>query len=81
MMIMNHENDNIKELFPDWKDLKPGAWSKFGKIIDCMDGPNARIEIGLYREPENNTEYPRHYTLQVFQGDEVVICSDLGETL
>lgn len=67
----------IQELFPDWEEMKPGEWSKCGKIIDYFDGykDKDKIEIGLYREPlENDAEIAGTYTLQIFNGDDVVIC-------
>ena len=65
----------LREMFPDWKELKPGNWSKAGRIIECTSGK--KVEIGLYREPEENPEYAGRYTLQVFLGDDVVIAEDV----
>ena len=66
--------EQIKKQFPDWKEMKPGEWSKHPIILTYGCSPYERIEIGLYREPEDNEEYAGTYTLQGFNGDEVVFC-------
>ena len=35
------------------------------------------IEIGLYREPLNDSEYAGHLTLHIFDGDDVLGCYDV----
>ena len=67
----------IQELFPDWKDVKPGEWSAYNKIINYSGGhgDKGKIEIGLYREPTDEDEEIREtYTLQIFDRDDVVVC-------
>lgn len=80
-------SDTVKEMFPDWADIKPGSWSEFGKILDY--GLGHSIEIGLYREPigelgrvatDEEAEdciYDGRYTLQIFDGDDVIFCADV----
>ena len=68
-------SDSVKEMFPDWADMQPGSWSKNGKRLTYGEGHF--VEIGLYREPMDNTEYAGRYTLQIFDGDEVIFCQDV----
>ena len=69
------ESESVKEMFPDWEEIKPGEWSYNGKILTYGEGHF--VEIGLYREPMDNTEYAGRYTLQIFDGDEVIFCADV----
>lgn len=67
--------DYWKNLFPDWDELEPGDWSAHGTIIQYdSDGKGMELEIGLYREPLDSGEYAGTYTLQIFDGDDVVFC-------
>ena len=62
----------IMAVFPDWNELQPGTWSKYGIHSDINDHI---FEIGLYREPlDNYDEYSGTYTLQGFYYDDVIIC-------
>lgn len=70
-------SDTVKEMFPDWEEIEPGEWSTFGKIL--YYGLGKSIEIGLYREPIDNDEYAERYTLQIFDGDDVIFCADVNE--
>ena len=64
--------EQIKLQFPDWETLQPGEWSKHPIILHYGSSPYEYIEIGLYREPQENNEYYGTYTLQGFNGDEVL---------
>jgi len=76
MPYMN--SDSVKEMFPDWAEIEPGNWSTFGKFLKY--GAGHTLEIGLYREPMDNDEYVGRYTLQIFDGDDVIFCADVDET-
>lgn len=83
-------SDSVKEMFPDWATIEPGNWSAHGKVLTY--GAGQMLEIGLYREPIDTlgrvaTDYEAdigicdgRYTLQVFDGDEVIFCADVDET-
>ena len=62
-------SEQIKKQFPDWESIKPGEWSKHPIMLQYGCSPYEYIEIGLYREPEDES-----YTLQGFNGDEVCFC-------
>lgn len=64
---------NIKTAFPDWNNIAPGEWSEHGSLL--YYGPGHFVEIGLYREPLDGDEYAGSYTLQIFDGDEVIFCA------
>ena len=66
----------LTKLFPDWKDMKPGEWSNGGIKVPYKEIPGRQraIEILLYREPEENEEYAGTYTLQVYEGSDVIFC-------
>ena len=66
--------EQIKRQFPDWESIEPGHWSKHSIILTYGCSPYEYIEIGLYREPMDSREYAGTYTLQGFNGDEVVFC-------
>lgn len=67
-------SDSVKKMFPDWNRIKPGNWSNYGRILEY--GAGHYIEIGLYREPlDVDSEYAGSYTLQIFDGDDVIFCS------
>lgn len=68
---------NVKVQFPDAASLKPGEWSEFGQEFAYANGHY--IEVGLYREPIDDSEYAGHLTLHVFNGDEVLGCYDVEE--
>ena len=62
----------VKEEFPDWETMKYGSWSQYGRILDTE---KRKYEVGLYREPmDDDEEYAGTYTLQVFDGDDVILC-------
>lgn len=65
-------NLKLSQAFPDWKDMEKGTWSNNYCVIE-------NIEIGLYREPDGDTEYGGTYTLQVFDKDNVVVCRMITE--
>ena len=67
----------VAEMFPDYASISPGEWSSFGKTMKTVNGDS--IEIGLYREPDGNDEYSGTLTLQVFIGDDVVVCEQMSE--
>lgn len=73
----NMNSDSIKEMFPDWKYIRPGNWSAHGRKLDY--GLGHFIEIGLYREPLDSGEYAGRYTLHIFDGDEVIFCADVDD--
>lgn len=66
------KSQQIMEQFPDWEQMKKGTWSKHPIILTYGRSTNEYIEIGLYREPESNIDYDGTYTLQGFNGDEVL---------
>ena len=66
--------EQIKRQFPDWESIEPGNWSKHPIILTYGCSLYEYIEIGLYREPMDNEEYAGAYTLQGFNGDNVVFC-------
>lgn len=68
---------NIMVEFPDAAMLKSGEWSEYGKLYELPGG--GKIEISLYREPEETGEYDGRLTLHVFYNDEVLGCFDAGE--
>ena len=70
-------SDSVKEMFPDWAEMEPGMWSIYSKCLTYGLGHN--LEIGLYREPMDGDEYTGRYTLQIFDGDEVIFCADVDE--
>ena len=67
--------DSIRNFFPDWEQVKPGNWSEHGKVLQYGVGDRDFIEIGLYREPMDGGEYEGSYTLQIFDGDNVIFCA------
>ena len=71
-------SDSVKEMFPDWAEIEPGFWSEFSRRLTY--GAGHFLEIGLYREPMDSGEYAGRYTLQIFDGDEVIFCADVDET-
>lgn len=62
----------IMKQFPDWEQMKKGTWSKHPIILTYGCSPYEYIEIGLYKEPDSNADYDGTYTLQGFNGDEVL---------
>ena len=70
-------SNTIKDMFLDWKEMEPGTWSKCGKILKYGSEDNDYIEIGLYREPIENEIYSERYTLQIFNGDDIIFCADI----
>ena len=82
-------SDSVKEMFPDWAEIEPGNWSKYGRIL--YYGAGHFVEIGLYREPidelgrvatdeeAENCIYDGRYTLQIFDGDDVIFCADVND--
>ena len=71
-------SDSVKEMFPDWAEIEPGFWSEFSRRLTY--GAGHFLEIGLYREPMDSGEHAGRYTLQIFDGDEVIFCADVDET-
>ena len=67
-------SNNLKDLFPDWEELEPGTWSEHGMFIQYGKDKRDFIEIRLYREPKDDSEYSATYTLQGFDGDDVIFC-------
>lgn len=74
------DNDNIdpeaKRMFPDYAAISKGEWSKAGYIIQTSD--DTKVEIGLYREDDSDPDIAGTLTLQVFLGDDVVVCKQLS---
>lgn len=89
MLTPTMNSDSVKEMFPDWAEIKPGEWSKYGRILTY--GLGHTLEIGLYREPigelgrvatDKEAEdciYDGRYTLHVFAGDDVIFCADVND--
>lgn len=67
----------LKDLFPDYKEIAPGNWSENCVRTFAVD-EGKYIEIGLYREPLDE-EYAGTLTLQIFLGDDVVLCEQVEE--
>lgn len=61
---------SIREFFPDWASVPPGEWSDYGKLLYYAEGHF--IEIGLFHEPIDGDMYSGTYSLQLFDGDEVL---------
>ena len=66
-----------KALFPDWKEINPGEWSVYNRVIHIDD--RTELEICLYREPIQNEEYANTLTLQVFINDCVIYLHQIKE--
>ena len=73
---MNWTLESVISQFPDWYRMKGGDWSEHPIIIRYGKSGNNYIEIGLYREPEDDLDedIKGTYTLQGFDGDEVIFC-------
>lgn len=65
---------NIKDYFPDWKSIDKDEWGD-NTIIEYGNNGNKFIEIGLYREEDGR------YTLQIFNGEDVILCEDVSEEI
>ena len=77
--VERYENDtgrtkDWRNIFPDYKEIKPGDWSKYGEVIsyEPVGSSKRRLEIGLYREPDDKS-----YTIQIFFNDDVILCENL----
>ena len=68
-------SDSVKKMFPDWEKLQPTDWSEHGIFLQYGNDDRDFIEVGLYREPMDGGEYEGTYTLQIFDGDDVIFCS------
>lgn len=66
--------EDIIRQFPDWYRINKGEWSEHSILIHYGNDTNDYIDIGLYREPDSEGEIKGTYTLQGFDGDDVVIC-------
>lgn len=70
--------EEITEHFSDWKQMKPGTWSTHSMFFRYGENKTDFIEVGLYREPlypeETDKEIAGTYTLQGFDGDDVIFC-------
>ena len=71
-------SNSIKEMFPDWSQIEPGCWSHYNKVLQYSRSFN--VEIGLYREPMDGSEIAGTYTLQIFDGDDVICCRTVDDT-
>lgn len=72
-----NSKDKVQPLFTSAKDTPPGNWCREHILIQCAD---TKIEIGAYRESENNSEYAGTLTLQIFAGDDVIFCEKIDES-
>lgn len=68
--------ESFAEHFPQAGNTLPGQWCENGFVVECE---NSKVEIGVYREPNNGGEYAGTLTLQIFQGDEVIFCERIVE--
>ena len=72
------KSESIKKMFPDWETIEPGNWSENGITLKYGDQTLGKrkkeLYIGLYREPDCNTEYLGTYTLEIIDGDDVIFC-------
>lgn len=65
---------DLKEIFSDYAEMECGTWSEHDVWIKYGHERNEALDISLYREPMENEEYAGTYTLQVFDGDNVIFC-------
>ena len=77
LAVPKMNSNSVKEMFPDWENIESGEWSKYGKRL--YYGRGHFVEIGLYREPMENEEYANTYTLQIFDGDDVIFCAKVDD--
>lgn len=68
-------SNSVKEMFPDWGQMMPGTWSKYGQRLKYGEGHF--VDIELHRELLDSAEYAGRYTLQIFDGDEMIFYSDV----
>ena len=66
----------LLDVFSDANDIEPGEWSRFNLVTNTEKG---RLEIALYREPNENEEYAEMLTLHIFLGDNVIFCGTVNE--
>ena len=66
--------ESVISQFPDWYRMNKGEWSEHSIIIRYGSDKWDYIDIGLYREPDTEGEIKGTYTLQGFDGEDVVIC-------
>ena len=72
---MEDRLEKITKQFPDWKELEPGNWSAHSIFFQYGEDDIDSIEVGLYREPlDEDKEIAGTYTLQGFDGDDVIFC-------
>ena len=85
MLTPTMNSDSVKEMFPDWAEIKPGFWSVYSRGLKYSAGHS--LVIGLYREPidelgriatDDEADYGR-YTLEILDGDEVIFCADVND--
>lgn len=62
--------------FPNACKTLPGEWCTDGFTIQCE---HSKVEIGVYREPNDGKEYAGTLTLQIFRGDDVIFCEKITE--
>lgn len=67
---------SFAEHFPNACETLPGEWCTDGFTIQCE---HSKVEIGVYREPNNGKEYAGTLTLQIFRGDDVIFCEMITE--
>ena len=72
---MEYRLEKITKQFSDWKELEPGNWSAHSIFFQYGEEGEDSIEVGLYREPlDEDKEIAGTYTLQGFDGDDVIFC-------
>ena len=67
---------SFAEHFPCAEDTPPGEWCVNSFTVQCQD---SKVEIGVYREPNDGKEYAGTLTLQIFRGDDVIFCEKIIE--
>lgn len=73
---LSNDPKTFAEHFPNAEETQPGEWCVNSFTVPCEE---SEIMIGVYREPEDGSEYAGTLTLQVFYGDEVIFCDKIAE--
>lgn len=68
--------ENFTEHFPCAEDTPPGEWCVNSFTVQCEE---SKVEIGVYREPNDGKEYAGNLILQISHGDNVILCEKIAE--
>lgn len=66
---------SFTEHFPDAEETLPGEWSKNGFVVPCE---GSKVEIGVYREPNDGRESAGTLTLRIYRGNDIVFCEQIA---